>query len=320
MPELPLRTVLPDISPIAYGCMGLGGPRSAGSYSSSDYQHAVDVVNVLLEEGINFFDHADIYSAGKAEQVFGQLLKEQPHLREQIYIQSKCGIRFADEQGGHRYDLSYEHIMQSVDQSLQRLNCDYLDILLLHRPDPLMDPVEVAEAFRQLKESGKVCYFGVSNMNHAQIRFLQNYLDEPLVANQVELSLAHRGFIERQITVNDSQGQEVDFIAGDIEYCQENQLQIQAWSPLARGLFDQAPQQANLAQTQTALDQIGEQYHCERSALLLAWLMRHSAGIQPIIGTTNIERIRQCAKAVDIELTREQWYQLLLAVRGHTIP
>ncbi|WP_408623630.1 aldo/keto reductase [Celerinatantimonas yamalensis] len=320
MTTLPLTTTLADVSRIALGCMGLGGEWHAASYGEADRIQAQRCIEVALEEGINFFDHADIYRNGKAELIFGEVLKSRPQLREQIYIQSKCGIRFADDHGPNRYDFSYQHIIDSVDRSLQRLGCDYLDILLLHRPDPLMEPEEVARAFDALLSAGKVRYFGVSNMNHQQIRFLQQYLDEPLVTNQIELNLAHRDFIETGVTVNDDQGRHAHFSEGTLEYCQRQNLQIQAWSPLAKGIFAQAPNNPTIAAAQERLTEYSQQFDCAIETILLAWLMRHPAGIQPVIGTTNEQRIRDCAKAVEIELSREQWYQLLTDIRGRNLP
>lgn len=317
---LPLAAVLPDVSPIALGCMSFGGDWNSLGYGQAEINQLQGCLEVALEEGINFFDHADIYRGGKAEQVFGELLKSDPALREQIYIQSKCGIRFADDLGPNRYDFSYQHIIDSVDGSLSRLNCDYLDILLLHRPDPLMDAEEVARAFEALTASGKVRHFGVSNMNHHQISFLQRFLDQPLVANQIELNLLHRDFIEAEITVNDHQGDKTYFQQGLLQYCSQQNLQVQAWSPLAKGIFAKPPESASMAVTLDRIDYYCELYDCQREAILLAWLMRLPMGIQPVIGTSNEQRIRDCAKAADITLTREQWYQLLTDIRGHNIP
>ncbi|MFM2475850.1 aldo/keto reductase family oxidoreductase [Celerinatantimonas sp. MCCC 1A17872] len=320
MRDLALSTTLADVSPIAFGCMGLGGDKNATTFTASDRSLAQQCIEIALEEGINFFDHADIYCNGRAEQIFGQVLKDKPSLREQIYIQSKCGIYLHDEIGPQRYDLSYEHIIQSVEGSLARLQCDYLDILLLHRPDPLMEPEEIARAFTLLKEQGKVHHFGVSNMHAGQIKLLQNFIDEPLVVNQVELNLAHRDFIETAVTVNDDQGLNHNFNEGLLEYCQLNGIQVQAWSPLAKGLFAKEPQDAAIAAAQERLDEYAREYNGTRESILLAWLMRHPGTIQPVIGTTNAQRIRACAKAADIELTRLQWYLLLTDVRGRPIP
>ncbi|CAG9298411.1 aldo/keto reductase [Celerinatantimonas diazotrophica] len=320
MRNLALTTTLADVSPIAFGCMGLGGDKNSATFSNSDRSLARQCIEVALEEGINFFDHADIYCNGRAEQIFGDVLKEQPDLREQIYIQSKCGIYLRDDIGPQRYDLSYEHIIESVEGSLARLQCDYLDILLLHRPDPLMEPEEIARAFRLLKEQGKVKHFGVSNMHAGQISLLQEFIDEPLVVNQLELNLAHRDFIETAVTVNDCQGKNSYFNEGLLEYCQRNKIQVQAWSPLAQGLFAREPRNAEIAAAQERLDAYALEYNGTRESILLAWLMRHPAGIQPVIGTTHAKRIRACAKAADIELTRLQWYLLLTDVRGHPIP
>ncbi|MFM2480622.1 aldo/keto reductase family oxidoreductase [Celerinatantimonas sp. YJH-8] len=320
MQTLAMTTVLSDASPIAFGCMGLGGQWDGLGYTAAELKQAHHCIEVALEEGINFFDHADIYCNGKSEQIFGEILATQPQLREQIYIQSKCGIRFADQEGPQRYDFSYQHIIDSVNGSLRRLGCGYLDILLLHRPDPLMEPEEVARAFEQLAAAGKVRHFGVSNMNHHQLQFLQRYLDQPLVVNQMELNLLHCDFVESMVTVNDHQGQSVHFSEGLIEYCAEQNVQLQAWSPLAKGVFGRPATEAKVAMAQEHIDQYARQFGCERETILLAWLMRLPIGIQPVIGTMNEQRIRACAKAVDVSLSREQWYQLFTDIRGHHIP
>ena len=221
-----------DVSRIGYGTMMIGGLWDDAPLTDSVRQSAMKVVRTALDAGINFFDHADIYSKGKSEEVFADLWKDAPSLRQKIYLQSKCGIRFAPPL--HRFDFSYEHIVGSVEESLKRLQTDYLDVLLLHRPDPLVEPEEVARAFDELKRAGKVRWFGVSNHTAGQIELLQKYLDESLVTNQVEFNLLHTHLLDAGITDNQNNPR----LARNhdlIEYCRLHNITLQAWSPLARG-------------------------------------------------------------------------------------
>lgn len=313
----------PQASRIVYGFMGLGGGWNTDPISSNEIKQAHQVVDSALESGINVFDHADIYTFNKAEQVFGEVLKARPELKEQLIIQSKCGIRFEDEHGPGRYDFSQQWINQSVDGILARLNIDCLDTLLLHRPDPLMQPEVIAETFNALISSGKVKHFGVSNMSQSQVHFLQHYLDQPLIANQIEISLKNLAWLDEAVTVGNPDGATVNFTSGTLEYCQMNNVQIQAWGSLCQGLFTGQSlenQPEHIAKTAQLVSQLAHQYNCSGEAILLAWLMRHPANIQPIIGTTNLKRIKDCSQAVNIELSREHWYQLYVSARGNSLP
>ena len=218
-------------SQMVLGCMPFGGGWNQEPVTKEDQLQAEKAVDAALSIGINMFDHADIYTRGKAETVFGHILRERPELRGQIIIQSKCGIRFGEGNHSNWFDFSKEHIVSSVDGILQRLHTDYLDVLLLHRPDPLMEPEEVTEALSQLKAAGKVRYFGVSNMSASQIRFLQQSLPDQLCVNQLELSLARLDWIDQSIHVNQPIGTNVHFSEGLLEYCQLEKIQIQAWGP-----------------------------------------------------------------------------------------
>lgn len=305
--------------------MGLGGGWSNDPLTSEHLKEAYTVVETALSCGINMFDHADIYAYGKAETVFGQLLKERPELREQILIQSKCGIRPLDSLSGFpkHFDFSKEHILASVDGILSRLGTDYIDILLLHRPDPLVDPEEVAEAFADLRQAGKVKGFGVSNMSAAQMAFIQASLPEPLLVNQLELSLAKRDWLDASIHHNQKEGAHVSFPEGTIEYCQMKNVQIQAWGPLAKGIYTGANlegQPESVKQTADLVASMASSKGVSREAVVLSWLLRYTAGIQPVIGTTNPERIRASAQALCVELTRDEWYQLYVSARGRPMP
>lgn len=319
----PLNRYLADVGDIAFGCMGLGGGWDQNPVNSENIKQAHQVVDSALESGINLFDHADIYTFGKAEKAFGKVLAERPELREKMYIQSKCGIRFSDADGPKRYDFSKEWINSSVDNILSRLNSEYLDILMLHRPDPLMQLDEVANTLLALKQSGKVHHFGVSNMQHQQMAYLQSALDIPLVNNQVEISLAKLDWVDSGIMTGSTNGRNIDFSAGTLEYCQTHNVQIQAWGCLAQGIFSGRnidDQPSSVKATAALVYQLAQKYQVSTEAIVLAWLMRHPASVQPVIGTTNLDRIRACSQAVNIELSRADWYSLYESSRGQEVP
>lgn len=323
MTNQPIDQYISNSSSLAYGCMGLGGSWDSSPVSNAEIRQAHDVIDTALDCGINFFDHADIYTLGKAEQVFGEVLKARPELRQQITLQSKCGIRFADQQGPKRYDFSGNYIKKSVDGILSRLNVESIDILLLHRPDPLMEPEDVAEAFASLQQSGKVNHFGVSNMNAAQMGFLQHYLDLPLIANQLELNLLHLGWLDDIVLANNEQGKGLNFGSGTIEYCRMNRVQIQSWGSLCQGLLtgrDLSGQAAHIQQTAALVNSLAAEYQTSKESILLAFLMRHPAGIQPVIGTTNLDRIRACSDAAKVALSKAHWYALYVSARGEELP
>ncbi|MBP1156715.1 MULTISPECIES: aldo/keto reductase [unclassified Paenibacillus] len=321
---IPLQKRGIPASRLVLGCMGFGGGWNRNPVTADDLKQAHAAVETALSSGITMFDHADIYAYGKAEQVFGQVLRERPELRKQIVLQSKCGIRF-DEGPGRpaRYDFSEEYILSSVDGILSRLGVDSLDILLLHRPDPLMEPEEVAGAFEMLKQAGKVKGFGVSNMSSMQIRFLQSYLDAPLLVNQLELNLAKLDWIEAGVLVNQKEGAAASFPEGTLEFCQMEHIQIQAWSPLAKGMFtgrEQEDRPESVRQTAALVHELAEQKGAAPEAIVLAWLMRHPAGIQPVVGTIRPERIQASAEALRVSMTRDEWYSLYVSSRGRKMP
>ncbi len=320
---LPLSKHFSISSPIAMGCMWFGGRWDADTYEEKDLTVMQKALDAALEAKINFFDHADIYGLGKAESVFGEALQSRPGLRENIIIQSKCGIRFKDENHPGRYDFSKEWIEHSVENSLRRLKTDYLDILLLHRPDPLMEPEEVAATFDKLHSQGKVRQFGVSNMQRFQIEFLQSYLPLPLVANQIEINLSRLDFLDEGVTVGDPQGNGTNFTGGTLEHCRSQGIQIQSWGSLCKGLFsgkNTDTESDAVKQTAVLVSGFAEKYACSKEAIILAWLMRHPANIQPVIGTTNPTRIAACSEATNVSLKREDWYALFVSSRGHGLP
>jgi predicted oxidoreductase len=314
-----------NVARLAVGCMGLGGGLAPDTQLTADHERqARELLDAAEEIGANFFDHADIYGRGRSEEVFGRVLKQRPSLRDRIVIQSKCGIRWADEPPGtpQRFDFSRDHILESVDGILRRLSTDRLDILLLHRPDALWEGEEIAEAFQKLHHSGKVRYFGVSNQNRFQMEYLQSFLLDPLVANQVEMSLLHNGFVEAGISFNQNSPRYPDGWEGTMEYCRMSGVLLQAWSPLAQGVLmgnvDGQPE--NIRRTAALVQQYAQQHETTPEALLLAWLLRHPAKIQPVLGTSRPGRLRACAKALSVSLSREEWYSLFAAARGAPMP
>lgn len=317
--KLALDKYLPHVGSVAYGCMGL----SRASADRSDLVIANQAIDVALECGVRLFDHADIYGRGKAEAVFGKVLAERPQLLDKLYLQSKCSIRFENDLAPKRYDFSASWVTASVEGSLARLQVECLDILMLHRPDPLLELDELAEALIALRDSGKVKFFGVSNMHSYQIRQLQSAIDAPIVANQMEMSLAQRDWLEEGILAGQASGAGRHFSPGLLEYCQENDIQLQSWGSLAQGIYSGANtsnKDSIVSNTSLLVSKLAELHNTSAEAIVLAWLLRHPVGIQTVIGTTNTDRIRACCAARDVELTREQWYALWVEACGEELP
>ncbi|GIP42445.1 aldo/keto reductase [Paenibacillus sp. J45TS6] len=294
-----------EVPVIAVGCMRINSLDKAG---------AEHFVQTALEEGANFFDHADIYGGGECEEIFADAIHMNDDIREKIILQSKCGIR------NGMFDFSKEHILDSVDRILARLKTDYLDTLLLHRPDALVEPEEVAEAFDLLESSGKVRHFGVSNLNPMQIELLKKYVKQPLIANQLQLSITNTTMISSGINVNMNNEAAVNRDGSILDYCRLHDITIQPWSPFQYGFFegvflgsDKFPE---LNQT---IDEIAEKYSVSNTTMAIAWLLRHPAQMQPVIGTMNLERLKDCCKAADIRITREEWYEIYRAA-GNILP
>ena len=312
-----------DAGHLVYGCMGLGGGWNSNPISAADKAQAHAAIDAALEGGIAVFDHADIYTFGKAEEVFGQVLQDRPGLRDQITLQSKCGIRLTDESGPKRYDFSRQWISDSVDAILGRLGIEQLDILLLHRPDPLMEIGELCRALESLHDQGKVVHFGVSNMHWQQIDYIDKNLGLPIIVNQLELSLANLDWLEEGLFAGNPGGQHVHSGKGTLEYCEQNGVQLQAWGSLAGGIFSgRQPDDQNEVVIATAelVQTLANKYQASPEAIVLAWLMRHPAEIQPVIGTTDPMRIAACCEAVGIRLSREDWYALYVSARGAELP
>jgi predicted oxidoreductase len=313
MQKVPLGDSKLQSSRLAFGCWRLARTGDI----QQDLKTTREAVLAAVDAGYTLFDHADIYCHGRAESAFGEVLRENPKLRKKILIATKCGIRPAGEPAGapQRYDFTAEYIIRCCEQSLQRLSIEQIDLYQLHRPDYLMDVDEVAVAFSSLHKSGKVREFGVSNFRPSQVsllqRAVQQKLEKNLIVNQLEISLA----------------QLATFEDGTLDQCQAMNMTPLAWSPLGGGLLadgatDLLPGQQGYkpAAIVEAVDKIAEARGTSRTSIALAWLLRHPTKIIPIIGSTNPERIRAAAAAAEIELTRDEWYTLLVAARGEPLP
>lgn len=306
-----------EASRIVYGCMQLGGSWDDGDIGDASVSVAVTALRAALDQGIDCFDHADIYCRGKSERVFARAFAELGGRRDRVVLQSKCGIRLAGDPPGapQRFDFSREHIVSSTERILERLGTDYLDVLLLHRPDALVEPEEVAAAFDELERAGKVRWFGVSNHTAGQIELLAKFLRQPIVVNQVELSLVHTALIDAGIAANQSHyslGAD-----GTLDYCRLRGITLQAWSPFGKG---RALGEGATGELGRVVARLAEQKSVPKEAVVLAFLLRHPARIQPVIGTTDPARIAAAARACDVELTREEWYELYVAGRGQPLP
>ncbi|NBE53986.1 aldo/keto reductase [Streptomyces sp. YC537] len=301
--------------------MGLGGSWDREPYGAADIAHAHAVVEAALDGGITAFDHADIYRHGKAEAVFGEVLARAPELRARITLQTKCGIRLAEGDRPGRYDLRGGSIVRRVEESLTRLRTDHVDTLLLHRPDPLADPEDVAEALTSLHRQGLVRRFGVSNMSAAQLARLQAPLELPLAVDQLEMSLHRRDWLETEVLVNTPQAAGLGFPAGTLEFCRANSVQVQAWGALAQGRYTGRPETAADRTTARLVHALAERKGTTPETIVLWWLRRHPAGIVPVIGTSDPARVRACHDATqDPRLSHEEWYELWISARGAALP
>ncbi len=293
-----------NASRIALGCMRI---------SNMSQQEVDALIQESLDAGINFFDHADIYGGGKCEEVFGKALKLN-NLRDKIIIQSKCGIRKGF------FDFSKEYILSAVDGILKRLQIEQLDTLLLHRPDALMEPEEVAEAFALLSGSGKVKHFGVSNQNPLQMSLLQKFLNQRIIINQLQFSATNTTMIKAGLNVNMENEAAVNRDGGVLDYCRLKDITIQPWSPFQYGFFEGVFLGSDkFPQLNQKIDELSKKYGVTNSAMAIAWILRHPAMMQPVVGSTNSERIKQIARAADIVITREEWYEVYRAA-GNILP
>lgn len=294
------------VSNIVMGCMRI---------DSLSPQELERHVRTAMDAGINYFDHADIYGGGACETLFSGVLSASPWLRDQMVIQSKCSIRDGF------YDFSKKYLLEAVDGSLSRLGTDHLDILLLHRPDVLMEPEEVAEAFDAMHQSGKVRYFGVSNQNPMQISLLQRYVGQKLILNQVQLSVVHTPIVDSGIAVNTQLPQGVDRAGGLLEYSRLQDMMIQAWSPFQKGTFG-GPflgDMENYPELNHVLNRLAEQYGVTATAIAAAWILRLPADTSVVLGTVSRQHLLEGCAGSDVTLSREAWYELYRAA-GNTLP
>ena len=305
-------------SQVALGIMRMG---------KKSVEDATTVLKTVYDQGVNFFDSADIYTDGKSELVFGKALKNSGIPRDKVYIQSKAGIVLDDARTtadglvfGQRYDFSKEHLLQAVDGILERIGIDYLDTFLLHRPDPLMEPDEVAEVFNTLLRSGKVRNFGVSNFNASQIDVLQQAVGQKLIINQVQLSLKHTPLIDSGIFVNRLEDEAVDRESGMLEYSRKNNITLQAWSLYQYGMFEGVfIDNPKFPELNAMMDEIAKKYGVTKNAIATAWITRLPHNVQVIVGSMNPQHLEESIAGADIRLTRQEWYDLYLAA-GHKLP
>ena len=292
-------------SEVSLGCMRMNALSAT---------EAESLIKVSMNEGITFFDHADIYGKGASEEIFGAAVKNAGIKREDMVLQTKCGIRKGF------FDFSKEYIISSVEDSLKRLQTDYVDALLLHRPDTLVEPEEVAEAFNILHKEGKVKYFGVSNQNPYQIELLQKYVGQKLIANQLQFGIMHTGMIDAGINVNMTNDVSVVRDGGVLEYCRLKDITIQAWSPYQYGFFDGVfLDNEKFPELNKVINKIAEKKGVSNVTIATAWILRHPAKMQVVVGTMNEGRLRDIAKASNVVLTREEWYEIYIA-SGHILP
>ena len=304
MKRIKVGGVIPA-SAVAMGCMRL-----------TDTKASVDsVIGTALDCGIDFFDHADIYGGGKCEELFGEYLSSHKDIRNKITVQTKCAIK-----RGY-YDFSKEHILNSVNASLKRLKTDYIDVLLLHRPDTLMEPEEVAEAFNQLEREGKVRYFGVSNHNLYQIELLKTAVKQPIITNQLQMSITESGMITSGLNVNMKNSESVMHDGGLLEYSRIKNITIQTWSPFQKGFFEGTfiGDNEHYPELNKKLEELAEKYSATPTGIAAAWILRHPADMQLISGSVSEQKIKEICRGADITLTREDWYSLYLAA-GYCLP
>lgn len=306
MKQIPWGMSEKQVSAVALGCMRLTG---------LSVKEAAAYLETAASLGVTFFDHADIYGGGQCESLFSEALNQSQLRREDIWIQSKCAIV-----PGIMYDFSKEHILTSVDSILKRLNTDYLDSLLLHRPDALCEPEEVAEAFDRLYTSGKVRHFGVSNHTPSQILLLETCVDQPIEANQLQFGLGHTGMLRSGMECNMESDGAVHRDGEILNFCRINGITIQTWSPFQYGMFQGTfLDNSKFPELNAALGQLAEEYGVSKTTIAAAWILRHPAQMQLIAGTMSPDRLEDICRAADIRLTRQQWYRLYLAA-GNILP
>lgn len=295
------------VSKVALGCMRM---------ADKTVDEAAKVLQASLDAGINFFDHADMYGGGKSEKVFASAVKNLGIKREDMILQSKCGI---DTKNG-TFNFSKDYILESVEGILERLETDYIDVLILHRPDALMEVSQINDAFKILHDAGKVRHFGVSNQSPLQMDLMRSGVDFPLEANQVQFSLKHTGILDYGFNVNMNNDEGVQRGAGILEYAQIHKQTVQAWSPFFSGFFESIfIDNDDFPELNEKLDEMAIKYDVAKEAVAVAWILRHPASTQVLIGTMTPSRIEKISKASDIELSHNDWYDLYKAA-GNKLP
>ncbi len=276
-------------NPLIYGCMMIGGAFDGSPLTAEQIKKGRAAIETALECGLNFFDHADIYCFGKSETIFGEFLKENATLRDELILQSKCGIYLRNQ-----------------------------------RPDPLVEPEEVAQAFDLLHRTGKVRSFGVSNHSPAQIELLRAFVDQPIVVNQIEYNPIHTVLHDAAIHANMKRPEYGNPGEGIIEYCRLHGIALQAWGSLAKGVLTGKPAgpdtEPRIRETASFIERIAKERNVSREAIVIAWILRHPGAIMPVIGTTNPDRLRACCQGAEVELSRIEWYQIYSAAMGHGVP
>lgn len=307
--EIGRDSVSVKVSRLALGMMGLAGTWDPNEVGKSNIANAILAFGTAIESGINFFDHADVYGNGACEDVFAKCLKEVKPDRDNIFIASKCGIQFEDEEGPYRYNLSFQHITKSVQKSMDKMGIDYIDLYQIHRRDPLTHPAETAEALNQLVEKGFIRYIGVSNYSPSQIKTLQKYLRYPIITIQPEFNLLQLAPLRN----------------GLLDFCEESNISILAYSPIAKGVLagkysTNKLQYQLYQQLRPVINEIADSKGVSTVQIALAWLMHNPAGVIPVYGSNNPEHIKDAAAACSLSLERSEWYRLWTAARGEPLP
>ena len=291
-----------NVPAIILGCMRM---------PALNVDQAAEMIRTAAEQGVNFFDHATCYGDGEAETRFGDAFPQTGLRREDVILQSKCGLCFDRQE----FDWTKENILSSVDDSLRRLRTDYLDVLLLHRPDLIFEPEQVAEAFDILEKNGKVRHFGVSNVPTLQIELLKKFVRQPLVFNQLQFSAEQSQLIDQALYLNNKTTERsIDRDNGTLDYCRLHDITIQAWSPLQHGFFKGCfVDDPGFPELNAVLAELGEKYGVPKTAVAIAWILRHPAKIQAVAGTMNPDHLRDICQAAKVDLTHHEWYQIYLA-------
>ena len=318
---------------IAFGTASFGDQNSANSYCQDDIKEAQLALETVIELNINYIDTANVYQNGNSEMILGELLKQDKSLRDKIVLQSKCGIKYSGKNQNRYYDTSKKGIVCAVEKSLLRLNTDRLDVLLLHRPDPLMDPVEVSQAFEKLHTQGKVLHFGVSNFTPYQIQNLKEYFTFPIIANQIQFNLMQTVILDAGIE-GFQENINPHGVHGTLEYCKINNIRVQAWSPIVRGILTGGKIDTSLSialtskrglhtqisRTKKILIEISKKYDTSPESVLISWILKHPSKVLPLLGSPDPKILKACADGKNIYLSREDWFNLYRIARKKEIP